>query len=101
MARNRVRDIMVTEVVTLRPGDSVEAAVALLLDRQVGGVPVVDDDGFLVGLLSDSDLVVRQGHLHVPTIFTLFRERREGFRPPPSRRSPPSFARRSVRRSPR
>ncbi|MGH9030079.1 MAG: CBS domain-containing protein, partial [Acidimicrobiales bacterium] len=36
---------------------------------------VLDDDGRVVGLLSDSDLLLRHGRLHVPTIFTLFGER--------------------------
>jgi len=36
-----------------------------------------------VGLLSDGDLVVRQGHLHLPSVFTLFLECSDEF-PPPS-----------------
>ncbi len=75
MAPAQVRDFMVTEVVTLEPGDSIEHAVAVLLDHDVGGAPVVDTQGRLVGLLSDSDLMVRQGRLHVPPVFTLFFER--------------------------
>lgn len=74
---------MVTDVVTLGPGDSVVDAVSVLLEHDVGGVPVVDEEHRLMGMLSDSDLLVRQGRLHVPTLFTLFVERGSGF-PPPS-----------------
>jgi len=78
-----VRDIMVTEVVTLRPEDSVSHAISVLIDHDIGGAPVVDDDGRPVGLLSDGDLVVRQGYLHVPSVYSLFLERGQSF-PPPS-----------------
>lgn len=77
-----VRDIMVTDVVTLKPDDTVEQAASRLLERGVGGAPVVDDEGRVLGLLSDSDLVVRHSHLHIPTIFTLFGEVGAGFSRP-------------------
>ena len=83
MRKPLVRDVMVTEVFTLRPEDSVADAVSILLEHDVGGVPVIDGDGMLVGLLSDRDLVVRQGRVHVPTVFSLFFDQSHGF-PPPS-----------------
>jgi CBS domain-containing protein len=83
MRELQVRDVMVCKVLTLRPGDSVTCAITLLVEHQLGGAPVVDEDGNLVGLLSDVDIVVRQGRLHFPSAFTLFSERREQF-PPPS-----------------
>ncbi len=83
MGQRLVKDFMVTAVVTLFPEDRIERAVATLLEHQVGGAPVVDAQGRLVGLLSDRDLLVRQGRIHVPTIFTIFSEHGRGF-PPPS-----------------
>jgi CBS domain-containing protein len=49
--------------------------VSVLLEHDIGGAPVVDDDNRPVGLLSDGDLVVRQGYLHVPSVYSLFLER--------------------------
>ncbi len=78
-----VRDIMVTSVVALRPDDTIRRAVRVLLDHDLGGVPVVDDSGHLLGLLADDDLLVREGSVHVPSVLSLFLERSTSF-PPPS-----------------
>lgn len=66
-----VRSVMTTDVVALRPGDSVEEAVRALAQRQVGGAPVVDDDGRVVGLLEDDDLIVQESRLHMPTVVSV------------------------------
>ena len=62
-----VRDVMSTPVVTLRPDDKVEAAADLLAEKNVGSLPVVDDDGKLVGILRDDDLIASEARVHVPT----------------------------------
>jgi CBS domain-containing protein len=49
---------MTVDVVTLRPGTSVKAAAATLVDRNVASAPVVDDAGRLVGMLSELDLLL-------------------------------------------
>lgn len=79
MAQLLVQDIMVSDVVTLTPEDSVERAVSVLLEHNVGGVPVVDGERRVVGLLSDGDLVAREGHIHVPNVYSLFGEAPGGF----------------------
>jgi CBS domain-containing protein len=62
-----VREIMTTDVVTLHSDDSVEDAVRLLTERGISGAPVVDDDGRLLGLLDDSDLLLSEARVHAPT----------------------------------
>lgn len=42
--------------VTVRPHDSLAAAVKVMVDRDCGWVPVVDDQGTLVGVLTDRDV---------------------------------------------
>lgn len=44
-------------VLALRPSDSVETAVALMVESGFRGLPVIDDDGKLVGMISRSDVV--------------------------------------------
>jgi len=68
---DRVADIMTTEVLTFRPDDPVDDAALRLLERQVGGAPVVDADGRLVGMLEDDDLLVQESRLHLPTAVSL------------------------------
>lgn len=68
MARETpVTDIMSTEVLTFSTETSVEDAVTALAARGISGAPVVDDDGRLVGLLDDSDLLLSESRIHAPS----------------------------------
>lgn len=53
----RARDIMTTSVVTTRPNTSIREIAALLSRRQFSGLPVVDADGRLLGIVSEGDLI--------------------------------------------
>src|SRR5215213_8224961 len=73
MPRNSlVRDVMTTDVLTFRPDDTVESAARALSERSLGGAPVVDADGVVVGLLEDDDLIVQDTRLHMPTVISIF-----------------------------
>lgn len=73
MARElRVTEIMTRDVLTVRPEDSLEEVVARLAERGISGAPVVNEDGRLVGLLDDDDLIVSDARLHAPTVIELF-----------------------------
>ncbi len=50
-------DLMTRDVVVVHPETSLREAVSLMADRHVSGLPVVDSDGTLVGMLSEGDLV--------------------------------------------
>ena len=52
----KISDIMTSEVFTLSPSASVEEAAAALAARGIGGAPVRDEAGRLVGVVSRSDL---------------------------------------------
>lgn len=62
----QARDIMTTEVITVSPETSIEDLAKLLENRKIGGVPVVDRDGRLVGIITQSDLVGRARELELP-----------------------------------
>lgn len=53
----RVTDVMQANLRTIRGTDTVGEAIALLAESHVSGVPVVDDHGRLVGVLSNSDIL--------------------------------------------
>ena len=53
------------------PGDSIDDAARALSARSIGGAPVVDDDGRVVGLLEDDDLIVQESRLHFPTVISV------------------------------
>lgn len=50
-----VRDHMDTQVYTVKPDDEILDAVGTLLQHRVTGAPVVDEDGRLVGMLTEKD----------------------------------------------
>jgi CBS domain-containing protein len=50
---------MTTDVLTLSPRTPLKAAAAALAERNVASAPVVDDDGRLVGIVSELDLLAQ------------------------------------------
>ncbi len=60
------RDIMTTEVLTVSPETSISDLSKTLENRKIGGLPVVDKDGRLVGVITQSDLVERARDLELP-----------------------------------
>lgn len=54
-----VKDVMTTAVVTLSPDNSIRHAAKLMSDQQVSGLPVIDDEGRLAGVISEGDLIRR------------------------------------------
>ncbi len=61
-----VADIMVRDVLTVTPDLGVKEFAELLRERHIGGAPVVDDDGRLVGIVTEGDLMALDADLHFP-----------------------------------
>jgi CBS domain-containing protein len=63
-----VGDIMERDPVTARPEDDVETVVRVLRTHEVPGVPVVNDGGRPIGIVTEADLVLTDddGDLHLP-----------------------------------
>jgi CBS domain-containing protein len=55
----RCREVMNHVVVRVAPGDTVRQAARRMLEADVGFLPVCDDSGRVVGVLTDRDLAVR------------------------------------------
>ena len=55
-----VRDLMTTDVVTVRSDMPLKEVAKLLLERRISGVPVVDDDGALLGVVSEADFLRKE-----------------------------------------
>jgi CBS-domain-containing membrane protein len=56
----KVMDIMSTDVVTVRTATSLKDVARLLVEHRISGVPVVDDDGVVVGVVSEGDLLFKE-----------------------------------------
>jgi CBS domain-containing protein len=61
-----VANLMTIDVLTVTPTTPLSAAIKLLVDRQISGLPVVDEAGKLVGVISESDLMWREKGLDLP-----------------------------------
>ena len=55
----KARDVMTTQVATVRADTPVQAAAQMMLDKTISGLPVVDDKGRLCGMVSEGDLMRR------------------------------------------
>ncbi len=55
----QAKDLMCQPVVTITPDAPISTAIALMLERRLSGLPVVDSLGRLVGILSEGDLLRR------------------------------------------
>jgi len=55
----QAQDVMTTKVVTARPDTSVRDLAKLMVENRISGLPVVDEGGRLVGMVTDGDLYRR------------------------------------------
>lgn len=62
----KVRDIMTHDVVSVKRETSVNEVAKLMGARDISGVPVVDDSGAVVGIVTELDLILRNTELDVP-----------------------------------
>jgi CBS domain-containing protein len=58
-AAMQARDVMTFPVITVKPTSSVKETANLFLKRRISAAPVVDDQGKLVGIISEGDLTHR------------------------------------------
>ena len=65
-------DIMTTEVITVKKDTSLKILARILYKNNINGVPVVDDDGLLIGIICESDLIRKDKKLHIPTVVAIF-----------------------------
>ncbi|MBI5570559.1 MAG: CBS domain-containing protein [Desulfomonile tiedjei] len=67
----KVADIMSREVITVTPETSLRDLAQILSEKHINGVPVLDDEGDVIGVVCESDLVKQNKPLHIPTVFVI------------------------------
>lgn len=68
----KVGDIMTTDVQSAKLDTSVLEVARLLFEHQFTGVPVVDNEGKIQGIITEYDLLSRGDHIHIPTYVEMF-----------------------------
>jgi CBS domain-containing protein len=54
-------DVMTTGAATVKPSASLAEAARLMIEHRISGLPVVDDGGKLIGIVSEGDFLRRKG----------------------------------------
>ena len=67
----QARDIMTTEVITVSPQTKVLDLARLLAGNKINGAPVVDDQGRMVGVVTQSNLIDRAKKFELPHVITI------------------------------
>lgn len=67
-----VADIMTKDVVSIKVTTTVREMAAIFDKMNFGTLPVVDDAGNLIGIVTASDLVEQDRPLHIPTVISIF-----------------------------
>ena len=66
LSEMKVKDIMTNTPLTLAGKETLEKAALIMLNSRISGLPVVDDGGHLIGLLSETDVL--RGFIHMTGI---------------------------------
>lgn len=69
-----VGEIMESEPATVTPGDDIETVIRVLRDNELPGLPVINEGGRCVGIITEADLVLpdEEGDLHLPHYINVF-----------------------------
>lgn len=62
---------MSKDVLTVQPETSVSELARLLNTHNINGVPVVDSDNNLLGVVTENDLVYQKKKVHIPTVINI------------------------------
>lgn len=64
--------IMTRDVISVTPETSIEELASVLSKHRISGAPVVDEEGALVGIVTEKDLIRQNARLHIPTVIRIF-----------------------------
>ena len=63
---------MTTNVVTVKKDQPISDLSKLFIENHFNGVPVLDDAGKVIGVVTQSNLIEQNKNLHIPTVIALF-----------------------------
>ncbi len=68
LSKISVKDLMTKEVITVAPETALLDVAKIIAEHNFDGVPVVDKDGLLIGLVTEYDLINKTSAVHLPTL---------------------------------
>jgi CBS domain-containing protein len=67
-----VGDVMTKDVITVTKETPIRELAELFTRHRIGSIPVVDGEGNLEGIVTETDLVEQDKSLHIPTVISIF-----------------------------
>jgi len=67
-----VADIMMKDVITVKRETTLRELAEIFETHHIGSLPVMDDSGTPIGIVTESDLIEQGRSLHIPTVISLF-----------------------------
>jgi CBS domain-containing protein len=66
------KDIMTKTIITVEKNTPISELSELFVEYNINGIPVVDDEEKVIGIVTQGDLIEQNKNLHIPTVITLF-----------------------------
>jgi CBS domain-containing protein len=70
MKTKKAKDIMTTDVKVARETDTIQDIANVLITEKIGGVPVVDEDNKVLGIISETDIIKKEKYVNPPEYIT-------------------------------
>ena len=70
MNNKKAKDIMTTDVKVAKQTDTIKSIAKILIHEKIGGLPVVDEDNIVVGIISETDILKKEKHVAAPGFIT-------------------------------
>lgn len=67
----KIEDVMTSSVISVTSDVPLSDIAENLFEKNLTGVPVVDDNNHVIGIITEYDLLSRQEHIHIPTYMKL------------------------------
>jgi CBS-domain-containing membrane protein len=65
-------DVMTRDVITVKKETTIRELAELFNRHRISSAPVVDDNGEMIGIVTETDLIEQDKNLHIPTVISLF-----------------------------
>lgn len=65
------KDIMTTKVITVGKNTSVKELAEIFWKNKISGAPVVDENGKVIAVVTESDLIDQNKKVHIPTMISI------------------------------
>lgn len=72
MNNKTAKDIMKTDVIVAKKDDSIANVATLLIKEKIGGLPVVDENNKVVGIISETDIMKKETDIESPRVLNFF-----------------------------